>query len=135
MLISTELAEEPFRPDYAAGLQVYLANPAYTSRCDSKSRYRLSSTLEKRLDLPPHRQYPMGKCGKVTNRMKHPDNGSSVERTGNQPAREGSLCKHQGGGGARVDRMVSKCELSINVVSRNKPKMLIGLSQKAMWQV
>jgi hypothetical protein len=31
--------------------------------------------------------------------------------------------------GARVDGMVSKCELSINVVTHNKPKMLTGLHQ------
>ena len=29
-----------------------------------------------------------------------------------------------------MDGMVNTCELSINVVKRNKPKMLIGLSQK-----
>ena len=31
-----------------------------------------------------------------------------------------------------MDGMVNTCELSINVVISNKPKMLIGLSQKAL---
>ena len=35
-----------------------------------------------------------------------------------------------GGEGTRVDGMVNTCELSINVVKGNKPKMLTGLSQK-----
>jgi hypothetical protein len=32
-----------------------------------------------------------------------------------------------------MDGMVNTCELSINVVMSDKPKMLIGLSQKALW--
>jgi hypothetical protein len=31
--------------------------------------------------------------------------------------------------------MVSICERSINVVRKNEPKMLTGLSQKALWRV
>jgi hypothetical protein len=31
--------------------------------------------------------------------------------------------------------MVSRCERLINVVKKNKPKMLRGLSQKALWRV
>lgn len=31
--------------------------------------------------------------------------------------------------------MVSLCELSINIVKTDQPKMLIGWSQKAMWRV
>ena len=34
-----------------------------------------------------------------------------------------------------MDGMVNTCELSINVVMSNKPKMLTGLSQKARSQV
>jgi putative transposase len=116
----------------AEGFRHKQVNPAYTSQCDSKSSYQLSSTLEKRLDLPSHWQYPMGKCGKETRRMKHPDNGSLVERLTTDPRGEVVFCEHQRGRRARVDRMVSKCEVLINVVSTNKPKMLSGLSQKAV---
>jgi hypothetical protein len=31
------------------------------------------------------------------------------------------------------DGMANRCELLLNVVKRNKPKMLRGLSQKALW--
>jgi len=34
-----------------------------------------------------------------------------------------------------MEGMVSICELSINVVMSNKPKMLTGLSQKALERV
>jgi hypothetical protein len=34
-----------------------------------------------------------------------------------------------------VNGKVSICEFSINIVSRDKPKMLRGLSQKALWEV
>ena len=34
-----------------------------------------------------------------------------------------------------MDGMVNTCELSINVVMSDKPKMLIGLSQKALERV
>ncbi len=34
-----------------------------------------------------------------------------------------------------MDGMVNTCELSINVVMSNKPKMLTGLSQKALERV
>ena len=34
-----------------------------------------------------------------------------------------------------MEGMVNRCELSINVVMSNKPKMLTGLSQKALERV
>ena len=34
-----------------------------------------------------------------------------------------------------MDGMVNTCELSINVVMSDKPKMLLGLSQKALERV
>ena len=34
-----------------------------------------------------------------------------------------------------MDGMVNRCELSINVVMSDKPKMLTGLSQKALERV
>ncbi len=37
--------------------------------------------------------------------------------------------------GARVQGMVSICELSINTVKTDQPKMLTGWSQKALWRV
>ena len=37
--------------------------------------------------------------------------------------------------GARVQSMVSTCELSINIVNPDQPKMLTGWSQKAAWWV
>lgn len=40
-----------------------------------------------------------------------------------------------GGIGLGLNGMVSVCECSINVVIVNKPKMLIGLRQKALWWV
>ena len=52
---------------------------------------------------------------------------SSVSR---ELARNTCPVRH-GGWGARLGSMVSKCELLINVVIRNKPKALSGLSQKA----
>jgi hypothetical protein len=40
-----------------------------------------------------------------------------------------------GGDGARVGGMVSTCELSMNAVMRDKPKMLTGLNQKVVQRV
>ena len=40
-------------------------------------------------------------------------------------------CQPKGGLGAKVDGMVSICELLINVVRDDKPKRLTGLSQTA----
>ncbi len=40
-----------------------------------------------------------------------------------------------GGDGARVDGMVSKCELSMNVVMADKLKMLTSLNQKVIQRV
>jgi hypothetical protein len=38
--------------------------------------------------------------------------------------------KHQSGWRARVDGMANICELLLNVVKANKPKVLTGLNQK-----
>src|SRR5262249_37559718 len=46
-------------------------------------------------------------------------------------ARERRICQHQVEMG-RDGCMVNTCELLINVVRRNKPKMLRGLGQKAL---
>lgn len=39
-------------------------------------------------------------------------------------------CKHQSGLEARLGGMVNTCELLINIVMRNKLKVLISLNQK-----
>ena len=44
-------------------------------------------------------------------------------------------CQHQGGRELGSDGMVNTCESLINVVITNKPKVLIGLGQKASGQV
>src|SRR5438128_612036 len=49
---------------------------------------------------------------------------------GNQSVRRDCDYKHQCSSGARADGMTNTCELLINVVIRNKPKMLRGLNQK-----
>ena len=42
--------------------------------------------------------------------------------------RQAVICEHQCGWGARLSGMVNICELLINVVTENKPKMLTGLN-------
>jgi hypothetical protein len=42
------------------------------------------------------------------------------------------LCKYQRGGGARLDGKVKRSELLINVVTVERPKVLIGLTQNGM---
>jgi hypothetical protein len=66
-------------------------------------------------------------------------------RTGEGTVRETQIWQHQAGSGARKDDMDNICELLINVVSANKPKMLTktsghrkpctggGLNQKVRW--
>jgi hypothetical protein len=48
--------------------------------------------------------------------------------TGTRTVRGRCLCQHQAEMG--LDGMVNRCERSINVVTRGKPKMLRGLGQK-----
>lgn len=40
------------------------------------------------------------------------------------------ICQHQGGWDARLDGMTNICELLINVVMSEKPKVLTGFNQK-----
>ena len=57
--------------------------------------------------------------------------GTHSHLTGTQTVRQRCLCQHQAEMGW-MDGMVNTCELSINVVMSTKPKMLPGLSQKAL---
>lgn len=50
---------------------------------------------------------------------------------GNQIVRSGCDCQHQGGRELGLSGLTNTCESLINVVTKNKPKMLTGLGQKA----
>lgn len=52
--------------------------------------------------------------------------GASQDST----ARRDRVCQHQGGSGARLDGKVNTCEPMINLVRRNRLKVLRGLNQK-----
>jgi hypothetical protein len=56
-----------------------------------------------------------------------------TRKSGCQIARGRSDCQYQGGQVLGLNGMVNICESLINTVSTNKPKILIGLSQKGMW--
>jgi hypothetical protein len=60
---------------------------------------------------------------------------ASGQWTHSQPAgiatvRGRCICQHYDGDGARMDGMANPGERSINIVIDNKPKVLVGLSQK-----
>lgn len=59
---------------------------------------------------------------------------SLTRKGGNQSVRRDCDCKHQCGTGARANGTANRCELLINVVMHNKPKVMTGLNQKGMWQ-
>ncbi|EPO8352066.1 hypothetical protein ACUHOL_006837, partial [Pseudomonas aeruginosa] len=44
--------------------------------------------------------------------------------------RQGVICEHQCGYGARLGGMTNESELLLNTVMNDKPKMLTGLNQK-----
>lgn len=60
---------------------------------------------------------------------------SLIRKGGNQSVRRDCDYKHQCSSGARADGMTNTCKLLINVVIRNKPKMLRGLNQKVRGSV
>ena len=62
------------------------------------------------------------------------DNVTSSEQDGNLIARSGCDCQHRGGRELELDDTVNRSESLINVVTYDKPKVLIGLSQKASGQ-
>ena len=61
------------------------------------------------------------------------DNVASPHEGGRRIVRRRGDCKHQCGRELGAGRTVNICEPLINVVSRNKPKMLTGLNQNGMW--
>jgi hypothetical protein len=65
---------------------------------------------------------PLGQC-------------NPTQKSDCQIARRSSDYQHQGSQVLGSNGMVNKRESLINIVSTNKPKMLIGLSQKARGQV
>src|SRR5215831_11847013 len=80
-------------------------------------------------DLLFHQQYPTQMCGKVTTRTEPADTVPTVIRLAPEPRGNGvsaSIRRRRGW----MDGMVNTCELSINVVMSNEPKMLPGLGQK-----
>ena len=46
--------------------------------------------------------------------------------------RQSLVCQHQGGSGARLDGKVNRCESMINLVRRNRLKVLRSLNQKGV---
>jgi hypothetical protein len=80
-------------------------------------------------------QYPTRACvtgnGEVRSLF---DNVSSSPKDDNETVKNHCDCKHQCGQELGLSSTVSICELLINVVIDNKPKMLTGLSQKASSQ-
>src|SRR5205823_10637069 len=81
-----------------------------------------------------HQQYPTQMCGKVTTRTAPADTVPTVTRLAPEPRGKGvsaSIRRRRGW----MEGMVNRCELSIHVVMSTKPKMLPGLSQKALERV
>jgi hypothetical protein len=81
-------------------------------------------------------QYPIRRCvagnGGVLSRLRQ---RSLIPRDGNPIVRRGCDCQHQGGRDQGLSGMGSTCKSLINVVKRNKPKVLVGLDQKVRGQV
>jgi len=96
--------------------------------CDTRSHGWSSGTLEWP-DLLFHQQYPTQMCGKVTTRPAPADTVPTGTRLAPEPCGNGvsASIKRRWGW---MDGMVNSGELSINVVTTNKPKMLRGLGQK-----
>jgi hypothetical protein len=70
-------------------------------------------------------------CHLVLYRDNKPrDNVASFNRMAASPARGGCDCQHQGGRELEWDGMGNICELLINVVRRDKSKVLRDLNQK-----
>ena len=81
-------------------------------------------------------RYPTGACVAGNGGVRSlRDNVTSSDMDGNLIERNGCDCQHRGGWGLGSNGMVNRCESLINVVSAAKPKVLIGLGQKASGQV
>ena len=81
-----------------------------------------------RPDLLFHQQYPTQMCGKVTTRTEPADMVPTVMRLAPEPRGDGASASIRRRGGW-MGGMVNTRELSINVVTSGKPKMLRGLGQ------
>jgi hypothetical protein len=78
-----------------------------------------------------HQQYPTRYGSKVTRCRKPSDSVPTVCGLAPELRRDGvsaSIRRRRGW----MDGMVNTCELLINVVKKDKPKMLPGLGQKAL---
>jgi len=78
-----------------------------------------------------HQQYPMRYGSKVTRCRKPSDSVPTVCGLAPELRKDGvsaSIRRRRGW----MDGMVNTCELLINVVKKDKPKMLPGLGQKAL---
>ncbi len=56
----------------------------------------------------------------------------SPRKESGQSEKKNCDCEQQRGQGLGLDDMASKCELPINVVNQNKPKLLTGLPKRDM---
>ena len=84
-----------------------------------------------RPDLLFHQQYPTWYGSKVTRCQMPTDTGPTVTRLAPEPRGDGvsaSIRRRWGW----MDGMVNICELLVNVVIQDKPKVLRGLSQQAL---
>jgi hypothetical protein len=70
----------------------------------------------------PYRDTRLGQLGCV----KLPEQRSRSRKAGAETARRRHTCQHRGGKAPGLSSMVNICELLINVVTRNKPKMLLA---------
>jgi len=81
-------------------------------------------------------QYPTKACGRSNRIVRSPwDNEPSPEEAAARPRGEAATASIEAVGAPGLDGMVSSCEPPINVVTLNKPKMLIGLDQKVCGSV
>ena len=81
-------------------------------------------------------QYPTQTCGWSNPAVRSSgDKVASPVRGGNSIERSGCDCQHRGGRELGSNGMVNRCKLPLNVVTTNKPKVLIGLNQKVRGQV
>ena len=73
-------------------------------------------------------------CHQYPTRIISPwDNVSSSLKDGNLFVRNGCDCQHQSGRGLGLSGMVNTREVPINVVTRDKRKMLLRLDQNGKW--
>lgn len=75
-------------------------------------------------------QYPTKACGWSNPAVRSPwDNVASLTKSGDCFAKSRHDCQHQSGRELGSGGRVNRCEPPINVVMKNKPKVLTGLDQ------